>query len=39
MDLKYLKSGTDVRGTALPGYGEEVNLTPEIVRVIARALD
>lgn len=37
MDLKYLKSGTDVRGTALPGYGEEVNLTPEIVRVIARA--
>lgn len=37
MDLKQLKSGTDVRGTALGGYGSEVNLTKEAVRAIVDA--
>ena len=37
MDYSGLKSGTDVRGTALPGYGSEVNLTDEAVRAIADA--
>ena len=34
-----LQNGSDIRGVALPGVpGEEVNLTPEIVRSIASAL-
>lgn len=37
MDLKQLKSGTDVRGTALGGYGSEVNLTKEAVHAIVDA--
>lgn len=37
MELKKLKSGTDVRGTALSGYGSEVNLTEEAVRSIMDA--
>lgn len=37
MDLKQLKSGTDVRGTALGGYGSEVNLTKEAVSAIVDA--
>lgn len=37
MELKGLKSGTDVRGTALPGYGSEVNLGAAEVRAIADA--
>ncbi len=37
MELKALKSGTDVRGTALPGYGSEVNLGEKEVRAIADA--
>ena len=37
MELKGLKSGTDMRGTALPGYGPEVNLGEEQVRAIADA--
>ncbi len=31
MQLSQLKSGSDIRGTALAGYGEEVNLTQEAV--------
>ena len=35
-DLLYLQNGSDVRGIALAGVmGEEVNLTPDIVRIIA----
>ncbi len=37
MELKGLKSGTDVRGTALPGYGSEVNLGAAEVRAIVDA--
>ncbi|MGN1093837.1 MAG: phosphomannomutase/phosphoglucomutase [Candidatus Neoclostridium sp.] len=37
MELKKLKSGTDVRGVALDGYGEEVNLTPEVAHKLALA--
>ena len=37
MELKGLKSGTDVRGTAVEGYGAEVNLGKAEVRAIADA--
>ena len=37
MELKGLKSGTDVRGTAVEGYGSEVNLGKAEVRSIADA--
>lgn len=37
MELKGLKSGTDVRGTAVEGYGSEVNLGKAEVRAIADA--
>lgn len=37
MELKKLKSGTDIRGVALEGYGEEVNLTPEIAKRLTLA--
>ena len=36
-DLRKLKSGTDVRGVALPDAGREVNLTDEAVRRIAHS--
>ena len=36
-DLRKLKSGTDVRGVALPDGGREVNLTNEAVRRIAHS--
>ena len=37
MGLLELKSGSDVRGVALEGYGEEVNLTDENVKAIVGA--
>lgn len=38
MDWKKLQNGSDIRGVAAPGVeGEEVNLTPEVAGVIARA--
>ncbi len=37
MSLLDLKSGSDVRGVALDGYGEEVNLTDENVKAIVGA--
>lgn len=37
MDLKKLKSGTDIRGTALPYNDEEVNLTLDAVNALAKA--
>lgn len=37
MSLLDLKSGSDVRGVALEGYGEEVNLTDENVKAIVGA--
>lgn len=37
MELKKLKSGTDIRGVALEGYGEEVNLTTEAADKLTRA--
>jgi phosphomannomutase len=38
MELKYLQNGSDIRGVALEGItGEEVNLTPEIVKLIGKA--
>lgn len=37
MDYSGLKSGTDVRGTALDGYGSAVNLTDDAVKAIADA--
>ena len=37
MELKKLKSGTDIRGVALDGYGEEVNLTQAAADKLTRA--
>lgn len=37
MELKKLKSGTDIRGVALDGYGEEVNLTQAAANKLTRA--
>ena len=37
MSIFDLKSGSDVRGVALEGYGEEVNLTDEVVKSIVGA--
>lgn len=37
MDLKTLKSGTDIRGTALPFENEEVNLTVSAVEKLVKA--
>lgn len=38
MDWKKLQNGSDIRGVAAPGVeGEEVNLTPEVAGIIARA--
>ena len=36
MDLIKLKSGTDIRGVATDGGGEQVNLTPEAVETSLR---
>lgn len=37
MDLKKLKSGTDIRGAALPYENTEVDLTPEAVSKLVKA--
>ena len=37
MELKKLKSGPDIRGVALDGYGEEVNLTQAAADKLTRA--
>ena len=38
MDWKKLQNGSDIRGVAAAGVeGEEVNLTPEVAGVLARA--
>ncbi len=36
-DLKKLKSGTDIRGVALDGFGEDVNLTDDAVKSLIKA--
>lgn len=36
-DLKKLISGTDIRGVALEGFGEEVNLTDDAVSALIKA--
>ncbi|MCL2861950.1 MAG: phosphomannomutase/phosphoglucomutase [Firmicutes bacterium] len=37
MNLKILKSGSDIRGVATGGYGEEVQLTDEVVERLVNA--
>ncbi|MCL2234271.1 MAG: phosphomannomutase/phosphoglucomutase [Firmicutes bacterium] len=37
MDIKLLKSGSDIRGVATSGYGEDVQLTDEVVEQLVNA--